>query len=151
MRVHAGQLSLLATDESLCIETTAARTPAARQKATRHDKPAKRVAPSNPRDRHADGGSAGLLTTDEAATLLRVHPRTVQRLVERGELCAVHLGSAVRFELQDVDELVARLKHRRRTSAPPAPTASVRARPGAAVSFADKLRSRSHEHRAAPS
>lgn len=51
-----------------------------------------------------------LLTTQEAAGVLRVHPRTVQRLVERGELCVVHLGAAVRFDPRDLTSLVTRVK-----------------------------------------
>lgn len=89
-----------------------------------------------------------LLTTREAAEVLHVHPRTVQRLVERGELSAVHLGSAVRFDPFDLGGLIARLK--RRTKGPEAEVAdSVRARSGARVSFGDRLRSQQHEHRAA--
>lgn len=89
-----------------------------------------------------------LLTTREAAEVLHVHPRTVQRLVERGELSAVRLGSAVRFDPFDLGGLIARLK--RRTKSPEAEVAdSVRARSGARVSFADRLRSQQHEHRAA--
>jgi hypothetical protein len=34
----------------------------------------------------------------------------VQRLVERGQLCAVHLGGAVRFDPHDVVGLIDRLK-----------------------------------------
>ena len=88
-----------------------------------------------------------LLTTSEAAEVLHVHPRTVQRLVERGELSAVHLGGAVRFDPFDLGGLIARLK--RRKNGPEAEIAdSVRARSGARVSFADRLRSQQHEHRA---
>ena len=81
-----------------------------------------------------------LLTTSEAANVLRVHPRTVQRLVERGQLDAVHLGAAVRFDPLDVAELTERLKR-------PAPTAAAAGidvlRPSRPVriSFADRLRS----------
>jgi excisionase family DNA binding protein len=89
-----------------------------------------------------------LLTTREAAQLLNVHPRTVQRLVERGQLAAIHLGGAVRFDPLELGGLVARLKQRRES--PEAQVAdSVRARSGARVSFADRLRSSQHEHRAA--
>jgi len=89
-----------------------------------------------------------LLTTREAAEVLHVHPRTVQRLVERGELSVVRLGSAVRFDPFDLGGLIARLKRQRKR--PEAQVAdSVRARSGARVSFADRLRSQQHEHRAA--
>lgn len=90
----------------------------------------------------------GLLTTCETAALLHVHPRTVQRLVERGQLEAIHLGTAVRFDPGDVAALTEREKQR--TAAAPAALADrVRASRGARVSFAERLRSRQHEHRAA--
>ena len=87
-----------------------------------------------------------LLTTQEAASLLHVHPRTVQRLVERGQLKAVHLGAAVRFDPVDVADLTARLKGHEASGSPPCadtvkPSRAVR------ISFADRLRSRQHEHR----
>jgi excisionase family DNA binding protein len=56
----------------------------------------------------ADGGS--LLTTTEAARLLHVHPRTVQRLVRSGALSAVHIGRAVRFDSRDLLALTDRLR-----------------------------------------
>src|SRR4051812_1556423 len=83
---------------------------AERRATTRHDKPAesgtKVSGSSTARRRSTSAPTAdkpALLTTTEAAVLLHVHPRTVQRLVDRGQLCAVHLGSAVRFDPRDVD------------------------------------------------
>jgi excisionase family DNA binding protein len=90
----------------------------------------------------------GLLTTNETAALLHVHPRTVQRLVERGQLEAIHLGTAVRFDPGDVAALTEREKQLA-AAAPTALTDRVRASRGARVSFAERLRSRQHEHRAA--
>lgn len=110
---------------------------ATRHQATRRDKAAETASAVD---------TATLLTTGEAARLLRVHPRTVQRLVGRGELRAVHLGGAVRFDPHDVGALVERVKHA------PSPRASinpVRARRYAASSFAERLRSSKDEHRAA--
>ena len=82
----------------------------ARQEATPDDKPPQSVTHQSGRKAERTHAAArkppdeagALLTTDEAAALLHVHPRTVQRLVERGQLCAVHLGSAVRFDPNDV-------------------------------------------------
>jgi len=88
-----------------------------------------------------------LLTTAETAELLHVHVRTVQRLVERGELCAVHLGAAVRFDPVDVAALTERLK--RYASSAPTATSDVRRGRGTPISFADRLRSATGEHRAA--
>lgn len=93
--------------------------------------------------------TTGLLTTHEAADLLHVHPRTIQRLVERGELGAVRLGSAVRFDPLELDALTKRLKRYARTRAV-APNGEVRRSRAASGSFADRLRSQKHEHRAAP-
>lgn len=90
----------------------------------------------------------GLLTTNETAALLHVHPRTVQRLVERGRLEAIHLGTAVRFDPGDVAALTEREKQLA-TAAPTALADRVRASRDARVSFAERLRSRQHEHRAA--
>jgi excisionase family DNA binding protein len=90
----------------------------------------------------------GLLTTNETAALLHVHPRTVQRLVERGQLEAIHLGTAVRFDPGDVAALTEREKQLA-AAAPTTLTDRVRASRGAGVSFAERLRSRQHEHRAA--
>jgi len=84
--------------------------------------------------------SAGvaLLTTREVADALHVHPRTVQRLVERGELAVVRLGTAIRF---DPAELVRLIADRTRTARSPEPQPdTVRARPSG-VSFAKRLRS----------
>lgn len=88
-----------------------------------------------------------LLTTQEAALRLHVHPRTVQRLVERGELVAIHIGAAVRFDPADVIELTARSRYRvHQASASGAER--VRATHAVHVSFADRLRSRGNEYRA---
>lgn len=103
---------------------------------------------SEPPDDEGAQVAPGLLTTSETAALLHVHPRTVQRLVERGQLEAIHLGTAVRFDPGDV----AALAEREKQLAAAAPTAladRVRASRGARVSFAERLRSRQHEHRAA--
>lgn len=95
----------------------------------------------------AASAAPALLTTQEAADILHVHPRTVQRLVERGELQVVHLGAAVRFDPTDVADLTSRLKQR---AAGKTTSCADVVRPSRAVriSFADRLRSQQHEHRA---
>jgi excisionase family DNA binding protein len=47
-------------------------------------------------------GLEQLLTIDSLADLLHVHRRTVARLVERGELVPIRIGSAVRFHPAEV-------------------------------------------------
>jgi excisionase family DNA binding protein len=84
--------------------------------------------------------SAGvaLLTTREVADALHVHPRTVQRLVERGELAVVRLGAAIRFDPAELVRLIAERTRIAQPSEPPPDT--LRARP-TGVSFAKRLRS----------
>jgi excisionase family DNA binding protein len=87
-----------------------------------------------------DAAGSVLLTTREVAAVLHVHPRTVQRLVERGELSVVRLGSAVRFDPSDLGGLISRFKERTRNAGADVAD-SVRARTAAHASFADRLRS----------
>lgn len=39
-----------------------------------------------------------LLDSNQAAAILKVHPRTLQRLVHRGEINAIHVGKLWRFK-----------------------------------------------------
>jgi excisionase family DNA binding protein len=96
----------------------------------------------------APSTAPALLTTSEAADLLRVHPRTVQRLVERGELSSVRLGAAVRFDPVDVADLTARLKRREAGETTSSTDVVGRSR-AVRTSFAQRLRSQQDEHRAA--
>ena len=110
--------------------------------------PARPVAPSRPQSHPSEASTAAtLLTTQEAAELLHVHPRTVQRLVERGELAAVHLGAAVRFDRGDLADLTGRLKSR--AAGPPSAVTEGIGRGATRVSFTERLRSQRDEHRAA--
>ena len=49
-----------------------------------------------------------LLTLNEAATLLAVSPKTLQRLVARGDLAVIRVGSSLRFSTSDLEAFVAR-------------------------------------------
>jgi excisionase family DNA binding protein len=152
MKVSANQLALplFEPDASERAELRTRRQPTQPQ-------PSPRVVSSRSQSRSGDAASAeraagasapALLTTHEAAEVLHVHPRTVQRLVERGELGAVRLGTAVRFDPLDLKVLTDRLKqHAPATAA--VPSDRVRPSRGTTVSFAERLRSRQHEHRAA--
>jgi excisionase family DNA binding protein len=149
MNVPVGQLSLLDLE---AVQQAGPPTPV-RHAPTRGDKPAETVTqheqPSAQRRRGRTNNTSDdqtLLTTHEAAARLHVHPRTVQRLVERGQLSAIHLGSAVRFDPQDVEALILDVKERRHA---PVAAETVRARRAVASSFADRLRSQRHEHRTA--
>src|SRR5215216_4469004 len=142
MTVSPGQLSLplFEPDERIEKRTRPSATrPRSRPAvaSSRSETPPADPAPSAQR---TPDSTPGLLTTYEAADLLHVHPRTVQRLVERGELGAVRLGSAVRFDPLDLTALTERLKRSAPTRAVP-PNAAVRRGRAASRSFADRLRS----------
>ena len=49
-----------------------------------------------------------LLTPAEAATLLAVSPKTLQRLVARGDLAVIRVGSSMRFSTGDLEAFVTR-------------------------------------------
>ena len=49
-----------------------------------------------------------LLTLNEAATLLAVSPKTLQRLVARGDLAVIRVGSSLRFSTGDLEAFVTR-------------------------------------------
>ena len=105
-----------------------------------------------------------LVTVDEAAESLSLHPDQVRRLVRRGELVGYRLGRAVRVEVDSVRAYLARC--RLHVPQPvPAPTSEDRtstdaARPGtpagarrsrrAAVRIARQIRAPSRDHSAAP-
>ena len=141
MDADVQQLSLLDLDEPPKSESPL--------EPQQHERRHETTASDTPRKpRQARSGAAApaapdngtLLTTEEVATLLHVHPRTVQRLVARGQLAAVHLGGAVRFDPDDLADLITAHKRRGRDAAQPART-PLRATRGARISFADRLRS----------
>jgi excisionase family DNA binding protein len=145
MGLHAGQLSLLETDKGPRDGTTDPKQ-TARQRATPPDEPVKDATRRPGRataQRHLNSApdSAPLLTTNEAADLLHVHPRTVQRLVERGQLCAVHLGGAVRFDPHDVGGLIDRLKRGAVPSGPVDARGPALRAVGLSTSFRDRIAS----------
>jgi excisionase family DNA binding protein len=45
-----------------------------------------------------------LLDSDEAATLLKIHPKTLQRLARNGEICGVHVGKLWRFRVSALND-----------------------------------------------
>ena len=49
-----------------------------------------------------------LLKPAEAATLLAVSPKTLQRLVARGDLAVIRVGSSLRFSTRDLEAFVTR-------------------------------------------
>lgn len=106
------------------------------------------VEPSASGEPPAASTAEGLLTTREAANALHVHPRTIQRLVERGQLSAVRLGTATRFDPADLADLTDRLK-RRASGVTRSAAEVVGPSRAAGISFGERLRSQQDEHRAA--
>lgn len=56
-------------------------------------------------------GRAGvepLLDSHAAAALLGVHPRTLQRMVLRGEISGLHVGKLWRFRPSSIDQWIER-------------------------------------------
>jgi excisionase family DNA binding protein len=49
---------------------------------------------------------APLVTIGEAAAALRVAPRTIRRMIERGELHAVRIGRSVRIRRQNIERII---------------------------------------------
>jgi excisionase family DNA binding protein len=47
-----------------------------------------------------------LLDSHEAAALLKVHPRTLQRLAQRGEIAGVQVGKLWRFRASSIADWI---------------------------------------------
>ena len=45
-----------------------------------------------------------LLDSDEAAALLKIHPKTLQRMARNGEICGVQVGRLWRFRVSALNE-----------------------------------------------
>jgi excisionase family DNA binding protein len=53
-----------------------------------------------------------LLTRSDVAERLGVSTKTVDRLLQRGELRAIRLGAAVRIDPRDLDDLIRKARDR---------------------------------------
>lgn len=49
-------------------------------------------------------GFERLLNTEEAAMLLRIHPKTLQKLARKGEVAAIQIGKLWRFRVSALNE-----------------------------------------------
>jgi excisionase family DNA binding protein len=49
-------------------------------------------------------GFEPLLDSEEAAALLKIHPKTLQKLARNGEVAAIHIGKLWRFRASALDE-----------------------------------------------
>ena len=50
-----------------------------------------------------------LLDSEEAAALLKIHPRTLQKLARQGEVAAIHIGKLWRFRASALDKWVKKI------------------------------------------
>jgi excisionase family DNA binding protein len=53
-------------------------------------------------DAYVRSGIEPLIDTEEAAALLQIHPRTLQRMARRGEVRGYQLGKLWRFRASDL-------------------------------------------------
>jgi excisionase family DNA binding protein len=79
-----------------------------------------RTDPHRPQDTNGD---RLLLTTEEAADVLRVGRTTVYALIKEGQLRPVHIGRSCRISRAELERYVSRLD-----TPPPAPRTRTRAR-----------------------
>ena len=47
-----------------------------------------------------------LLSSDEAAALLKIHPKTLQRMARRGEITGIQIGKLWRFRASVLNEWI---------------------------------------------
>lgn len=52
-----------------------------------------------------------LLDSDQAAALLRIHPKTLQKKARAGEIPGRHVGNRWRFRVSDLNDWLRRLEH----------------------------------------
>jgi excisionase family DNA binding protein len=49
-----------------------------------------------------------LLDSEQAASLLRIHPKTLQKMARRGEIHGTHIGKLWRFRASDLNDWILR-------------------------------------------
>jgi excisionase family DNA binding protein len=49
-----------------------------------------------------------LLHTDEAAAIIQIHPRTLQRFAREGMIRGIHIGKLWRFRASEIEEWIQR-------------------------------------------
>ena len=52
-----------------------------------------------------------LLDSEEAARLLRIHPKTLQKMARRGEIHGTHVGKLWRFRASDLNDWIYEQEH----------------------------------------
>ena len=49
-----------------------------------------------------------LLQTDEAAAIIQIHPKTLQRFAREGVIRGIHIGKLWRFRASEIEEWIRR-------------------------------------------
>ena len=62
--------------------------------------------PPTKADGYVRSGFESLIDTEEAAALLQIHPKTLQRMARRGEVRGYQLGKLWRFRASDLVKCV---------------------------------------------
>jgi excisionase family DNA binding protein len=57
---------------------------------------------------HPISPAGAIYTTDQIAAILQVHRRTIERLIARGALQAMHVGRRLRVTTQQLEAFIAR-------------------------------------------
>ena len=58
---------------------------------------------------HRDEGFEPLLDSEEAAALLKIHPKTLQKLARNGEVDAIQIGKLWRFRASALNRWIEKL------------------------------------------
>lgn len=56
-----------------------------------------------------DEGFEPLLDSEEAAALLKIHPKTLQKLARSGEVAAIQIGKLWRFRASALDDWIKKI------------------------------------------
>jgi excisionase family DNA binding protein len=69
--------------------------------------PAQHIGTGNrPEPRSTPSAFEPLLDSVEAARLLRIHPKTLQRMARQGQIVGIHVGKLWRFRASDIEAWV---------------------------------------------
>ncbi|MHB1023084.1 MAG: helix-turn-helix domain-containing protein [Acidobacteriaceae bacterium] len=60
-----------------------------------------------PSSRYADAPER-LIDSEEAAAIIGIHPKTLQKMARRGQIRGVHVGKLWRFRASTIEEWIAR-------------------------------------------
>jgi excisionase family DNA binding protein len=63
--------------------------------------------PKLPPSRHS-ASPEPLIDSEEAAAIIGIHPKTLQKMARRGDIRGVHVGKLWRFRASTIDEWISR-------------------------------------------